>query len=254
LSVLVSGDGSAVWLCFRCGLRGGQRGERALLTTVRNGGCAKPARKTGDTLAHARSIWQAARPLAGTLGAEYLELRRCLLPPEAGDLRFHPALYCSEVKAELPALIARVSTVVGNRAVGVHRIWLRKGEAKAVAKMRLGGAPNDAVCIRLWPDDAVEATLGIAEGVETALAAANRFRPMWSTIDCGQMARFPLLPGVGSLTIFADFDSAGLKAAQAAQERYFMAGMVAQIVRPRVAGQDYNDVMMRAQYETRHRR
>src|SRR5207244_351837 len=98
---------------------------------------------------------------------------------------------------KLPALVARVSTVIGNRTVGVHRVWIRAGERKAVAKMRLGGVEKgsgEAVCIRLWPDDAVAVGLGIAEGVESALAAAQAFRPMWSTIDAGQMTCFPLLP------------------------------------------------------------
>jgi hypothetical protein len=176
-------------------------------------------------------------PLAGTLGAAYLALRRCALPPAAGDLGYHPALYCADMKADLPALLARVSTVLGNRGVGIHRIWIRPGDAKAVAKKRLGGSTGtDAVCIRLWPDDAVDMTLGIAEGVETALAAAHRFRPMWSTIDAGQMAKFPLVAVLESLTIFADFDTAGMKAATAAQERYFLARRTAQVMRSRIVG------------------
>ena len=113
--------------------------------------------------------------------------------PADADLRFHPRLYCAGVKAELSALVARVSTVLANRPVGIHRIWIRASERRAIAKRRLSGC-DEPVCIRLWPDDAVTIGLGIAEGVESALAAARAFRPVWSTIDAGGMSKFPLLP------------------------------------------------------------
>jgi hypothetical protein len=208
----------------------------------------KPKRESESTekLDLARQIWKATMPLAGTLGAEYLALRCCQIPPPDGDLRFHPAVYCADLTAELPALIGKVTTVEGNRAVGIHRIWIRPGDALAISTKRLGGATDAAVCIRLWPDESVETALAIAEGVETALAAAHRFRPVWSTIDAGQMAKFPLLPGIESLTLFADFDTAGMKAATAVQKRYFLARRTAQLVRSRVPGQDFNDVIRAA--------
>ena len=158
----------------------------------------------------ASEIWRACADLSGTAGAEYLRARCCDLPPRDGDLRFHPALWCSEVQAKLPALVARVSTVIGNRGVGVHRVWFRQGESRAVKKMRLGGSA-DPVCVRLWPDDAVTMGLGLAEGIETALSAQFLFKPIWATVDAGQMTKFPILRGVESLTIFADFDNAGIK-------------------------------------------
>ena len=101
------------------------------------------------------------------------------------------------------------------------------------------------MCIRLWPDAAVTLGLGIAEGVETALAAAQAFKPMWSTIDAGQMAKFPLLPGLKSLTVFTDYDNAGLDAARAVGRRYLHAGRNANLLRPKNVGEDFNDVMMR---------
>lgn len=255
LSVTVRDDRSAVWVCFRCGWKGATRGDRPPLTTI-SGGRNRNALPTGGKNVkaagadpnhkrdQARAIWQSTVPLADTLGAKYLALRRCALPPADGDLRFHAALYCGDVGTELPALVARVSTVIGNRGVGIHRVWIRPDEPKAVAKRRLGGAVNDAVCIRLWPDAAIETTLGIAEGIETALAAAHRFQPMWATIDAGQMAKFPVIEGLDALTIFADYDPPGMRAAAAAQMRYFAANRPAQLVRSRIVGQDFNDVWM----------
>ena len=168
------------------------------------------------------------------------------MPPADGDLRFHPHLYCPETKTELPALVAKVTTVLGNRTIGVHRIWFRPSESKAVKKMRLGGS-DELVCIRLWPDDAVTMALGITEGVESALAAAGMFKPMWSTVDASQMAKFPLLAGIESLTIFADYDKAGLHAARAAWRRYMQAGVNANLLRPERMGDDVNDMVIRGE-------
>ena len=110
--------------------------------------------------------------------------------------------------------------------------------------MRLGGC-DEPVCIRLWPDDEVTIGLGIAEGVETALALARTMKPMWSTVDAGQMHRFPLLAGLESLVIFADRDKPGLLAAAEVHDRYTTAGKDARYIYPRLAREDFNDVVMR---------
>jgi hypothetical protein len=244
LSVLVRDDGSAVWKCFRCSLSGATRGERQYRVV---NAPAKPRseERRVDNAPGAAIIWRQTVPLADTLGEEYLRGRYCALPPAEGDVRFHPALFCPETESKLPALVARVSTVIGNRTVGIHRIWFRPGETKAVKKMRLGGS-DAPVCVRLWPDDNVEATLGIAEGIESALAAARAFKPMWSCIDAGGMTRFPLPPGLESLTIFRDNDIAGEKAGRAVWSRYMAAGINANLWKPTRPGEDINDVVRMA--------
>ena len=135
-------------------------------------------------------------PLQGTLGEAYLERRACHVPNADGDVRFHPRLLYTKESRTLPAIVCRVSTVVGNRSVGVHPLFLDPlGSDRAVAKMRLGGC-DEPVCIRLFHDEDVLYGLGIAEGVETALAAARLHRPVWATIDAGQMEQFPLIEGI----------------------------------------------------------
>lgn len=247
LSVLVRDDGSAVWSCFRCQVRGGTRGGRSL-RAITSSPTPRPEtelERPRDAAAAAARIWNETQPLSGSAGADYLKARCCDLPPADGDLRFHPRLYCPETKTELPALVAKVTTVIGNRTIGIHRIWFRPGETKAVKKMRLGGSP-DPVCIRLWPDDAVTMGLGIAEGVETALAASFAFSPIWSAIDAGQLAKFPIVAGLESLTIFADFDKAGYSAAKTAYRRYRAAGINVNLWRSSKVGEDVNDMRMRA--------
>jgi hypothetical protein len=259
LSVDVRADGSAVWWCFRCHAHGGIRGDRVLTAHRGDRAPAAPAgpdpreeaKKQASAIAACRAIWKQVQPLAGTLGEDYLRLRHCALPPADGDLRFHAALFCPEIGHDLPALVAKVTTVTANKAIGLHRIWFRPGEPKAIKKMRLG-ASDAPVCIRLWPDDAVTLGLGIAEGVETALAAAQAFKPMWSTIDAGQMAKFPLVAGIESLTVFTDYDKAGLDAAKAVGQRYMKAGRNANVLRPQFVGEDFNDVISKAINENAH--
>ena len=73
-----------------------------------------------SALAACRAIWKQTQPIAGTLSERSVGLRHCALPPADGDLRFHAALFCPEVDAEDQALVAKVTTVTGNKAIGIH--------------------------------------------------------------------------------------------------------------------------------------
>jgi putative DNA primase/helicase len=79
-------------------------------------------------------------------------------------------------------------------------------------------------------------TLGlvIGEGVESCLSAARAgLTPVWATIGAGNMARFPVLPGLEGLTILVDHDRpnpktgkrVGIEAARAVIQRYAEAGL-----------------------------
>ena len=144
----------------------------------------------------------------------------------------------------MPALVGRVSTAIGNRFVGVHRVYLN-GTDKAVAKLRLGRS-DEPVVIRLWPDDAVEDRLAIAEGVETSLSAATLCRPVWSCLDAGQLSAFPVMRGIASITVFADNDPVGLRAAQECKARWLASGRDVLAVAPTRAGMDFNDLVREA--------
>ena len=75
--------------------------------------------------------------------------------------------------------------------------------------------------VRVSPDEDVTHGLGIAEGVEDALAIlASGWEPVWAATSAGMIERFPVLPGIECLTIFADNDGAGVTAAQACAERW----------------------------------
>jgi hypothetical protein len=99
--------------------------------------------------------------------------------------------------------------------------------------------------VRLSHAEDVLEGLHLAEGLETALAAAAiGFRPIWSTGSDTQMAAFPVLPGIEALTLFADHDEkgAGERAAREAEARWLEAGCEAHVILRDPLG-DINDAL-----------
>jgi len=77
--------------------------------------------------------------------------------------------------------------------------------------------------------------LAICEGIEDGLALLiSGVHPVWAALSCGAIERFPILSGIESLTVYADNDDAGIKAAHACADRWLLAGMEARIGVPEV--------------------
>jgi hypothetical protein len=196
---------------------------------------------------YGRELW-ASRQLIGGLALDYLEARRCRLPPPDGHLGWmpqmrHPSGYVG------PALIALVTDAVTSQPISIHRTWfVPTGNKAAVdpARMLLKGCRKAGGVIRLWPDEAVMNGLGIAEGIESALAAAHGFTPMWSCIDAGNLAVFPVLRGIESLVIFLDADETGIEAAVKCAEHWNGAGKDVLLVSPSKIGTDIADEVLSA--------
>lgn len=193
----------------------------------------------------ARRLWREAQPPAGTMAEIYLGARGLLLPDDA-PLRFHPTAWRNSKNGPPgPAMVALMTSPEGNEPVGAHVTYLRPdgtGKAEGVSvKVMLGSAG----VIRLTPDDEVSMWLGLAEGIETALALMQRigWRPVWAATSAGAIARFPVLPGIEALTVFADADAAGIGAARACAVRRTKAGHEARILRP--PGGDWDDATAR---------
>jgi putative DNA primase/helicase len=83
--------------------------------------------------------------------------------------------------------------------------------------------------------------LGLAEGIETALSVmqAIGWRPAWAAGSRGGIETFPVLPAC-ALTVFADGDTPGLKAARLCAARWTAAGREALIYIP-LPGEDWNN-------------
>jgi hypothetical protein len=143
-------------------------------------------------------------------------------------------------------MVALLRDIVTHGPCGIHRTaLLHDGGCKQNmpdgmdCKMMLGRAKRAAVMIA----QAAE-RMGIAEGIETAISAQQIFEiPVWSVGSGHGIAQFPVLPGIRHLTIFADYDEAGLRAAEECYWRYKNAGVPIEVRHPSTLGTDWNDYL-----------
>jgi putative DNA primase/helicase len=191
----------------------------------------------------AAAIWRASSAITpAAMVAPYFQAARGVpLPPPDGDLRYLPEL--RQFGFDGPALVGRMSLAMDySQAQGLHITWLRKdGDIWRRAERRYLG-PKKGCVIRLWPDEAVSTGLAIAEGVETALALAHAYRPTWACMDAGNLADFPVPPGIECLTIAADHDEAGIAAAEACAQRWHDAGREVFVIKAPTPRHDIADV------------
>jgi putative DNA primase/helicase len=247
LAVKLEPDGGATWVCHRCQWSGGlPPAGQPRRTPSRPPPRPKPDRGPQPFSALDTQRWQRARPiLPGTVAADYLSARGCALPDPEGDLRWHPTVRnwtCGHVG---PALLALVTNPATAAPMTLHFTWIRPdGSGKAdVAKPRLylAGHEKRGGVVRLWPDEDLTYGLCVAEGVETALTAAHAFTPAWACLDAGNLGELPVLPGVEALTVVADHDEAGTRAADACGRRWAEAGREVRIWKAPARGADLND-------------
>lgn len=218
------------------------------------------ARDTGSDdqrkLQHAAEIWRQSQP-GGKIVEAYLRSRGFtgVIPP---TLREHPALEYSELKdgkrvvlGTYPAMVAQILAAGGKRAVGIHRTYLTPDGNKApvgTAKKSLGAASNGSA-IHLHSPLCLDGTtprLGLAEGIETALAASQlREIPVWACVSAGGLEAVEIPGSIGQVLIFADHDHSrtGLKASSALAYRLLRKGHDVQILMPMSMDSDWADIL-----------
>jgi hypothetical protein len=151
------------------------------------------------------------------------------------------------LSARLPAMLAPILDVSGEQ-IGVHMTYLRPdGSGKAdLSPKKLQRETRGAVsggAIRLIPFNP-EVELVLAEGLETALSAAEIFGlPAWSVIYAGGLKTVELPPEVKRILIAADHDEAGRQCALAARSRWITEGRAVRVKVPPTPGHDFNDVL-----------
>jgi putative DNA primase/helicase len=229
LGLTIKADGRGVAHCYRCEFVETYRPDEdepiENPSTPRIKGAASTEKRV-TLSSYGRDLWKSCRPLSGVALA-YLNARRCRIPPSDSDLRWHPSLKHRPSGYVGPALVARVTEAATGEPMSLHRTWICADGRKADVdppRLLLGGHRKQGGVIRLWPDEAMTTGLGIAEGIETALSLAWAYAPAWSCIDAGNLADFPVLPGVEALTIAADRDKAGQDAADECAQRWVDAG------------------------------
>lgn len=232
-------DRGSVSFCHRCGYVEYHAADRhEIRAPIRTTSRTEPL----DWSTRAEAVWRRTQGLVGTLGERYLQHRGCALPPRDSHLQYLPG-----DGSYPPSLCAAITDIVTAQPISLHFTRLAAdGCGKAGTdrdKLLLRGHRKRGGCIRLWPDECVTHGLAIAEGIETALAAAHAYTPVWATVDCAGMAAFPVLAGIGSLLIFADNDEAGRRAAGECAQRWADAGHQVRVVMPEQAGADIADVV-----------
>jgi hypothetical protein len=144
-----------------------------------------------------------------------------------------------------PCLLALVRDIRNDEPVGIHRTALTSDNPpKKMDRRSLGQIGGGAIKISPYFD--VCTGLMIAEGIETVLSASKlfQFKPIWSLVDAGNLAKFPALSGIECVTIAVDNDSAGQKAANECAQR-LLAGGIEVITARTNRVSDFNDLEVR---------
>lgn len=188
----------------------------------------------------------------GDLVDRYLATRRLDQPVYPGALRFGAALRDGEGGVR-PCMVALVGVHGETDAKGrqkycsLHRTFLRpdgsgKAEMESPRKMMPGELlPGACVMLSDWPGSG---PIGIAEGVETALAASAMFGiPVWAAISATMMAKWIPPEGADEVAIFADNDPkfGGHAAAYALAHRLAVKGIPVTVHVPNMPGTDWAD-------------
>lgn len=196
-------------------------------------------------LAAVKRIWGETEPVCkGDPVWIYLN-RRIGIELIPACLRYHPALpYVDGESVDYyPALVAAVSSHE-NKGIGIHRIYLTSQGYKAPvekAKKLMAGKPMNGASIKLGAHGEV---LGIAEGIETALAASRKFSvPVWAAISANLMEQWMPPAGVSKVVVFGDNDDSftGQASAYALAKKLRIKGISVEVCIPELAGKDWAD-------------
>ena len=204
----------------------------------------EPGANVGKPAYHAfaERIWREAAPIDGTPAKTYLQARGIRAVSRA--LRFHPRtpLGPKGNTQYLPALIAAVTMDHG--LVGIHRTFLNPLRPAvppfANPKRALGSLASGAV--RLF--EPVDGRLGLAEGIESALAAKALTQiPCWASLGNERFGLVSIPESVRELHLFIDHDAGGDLAEERARSAYACENRTIVTRRARGHGKDWNDAL-----------
>jgi len=202
----------------------------------------EPRHDQAETLAAVWALWRSAKPIvADDLADQYLRKRLGSYAPSRA-LRFHPAV--SRNGQPCAALLSAFVDVQGELA-GLQRTFLTQHGDKVpghAPRLTMGSLPAGGA-VRLAKHQKV---LGIAEGVETALAATALYGvPCWSALNAGRLEAWEPPAGVTDVLVFGDNDTnnVGQASAQALAQR-LARSVAAKVMIPPASETDWNDVLL----------
>lgn len=151
-----------------------------------------------------------------------------------------------------PCMLAMVGRYGEPKFDTIHRTFLKRdgsGKAEIASPRKLMPGPvPDGACVMLsdWTESG---PLGIAEGIETAMAASAIFdMPVWAAISSSMMKKWMPPPGCEEIVIFGDNDKkyGGQAAAYHLAERLTAKNLrVDQVLIPELPGEDWADEWLR---------
>lgn len=189
-------------------------------------------------------LWTASKPLAGSdIASRYLHARGIVLTPD--NVRYNETCWESSTKTKMPAMISRFTDVNG-KPISLHRTYLagdKKADIKSPRKMFTPLEPLSGGAIRLFKSQ--NNTLGIAEGIETAIAAKQITQiPTWAAVSSTLLKAFQPPDEIRRLVIFADADAnfCGQQAAYTLANRLQGKDIIIEVELPEI-GKDFNDCL-----------
>ena len=247
--------------CWRQGVQGRWPEPHAVLGTPyitprpsRNIGVAAEDELQERARINAR-IWDRAAFIeAQSPVASYLKSRGLNLAEYPSSLRMSTLPYYEDgvERGRFPAMLGAVTDKYG-KLRALHRTFVTSDGHKAPVenpkKLTRASATITGASIKLRPPEIIEGklTLGVAEGIETALACWLGFQvPTWSCLSANGIKTFNWPPDLERLVIFADHDRSGVgqDAANELAARAAAAGLEVRILVPTNAGADWLDVYL----------
>lgn len=258
--VCVGKTGNVYFGCWRQGVEGSWRPHEMahqLPCPVRRPNpldASAIVRRRAKASSDIAAVWRHARRIEPTSAAgRYLAKRGLPLDYYPAALRstFLPYYLNGAACGKYHVMVAAVTDESGE-LIALHRTYLSIGGDKANVphpkKLTQTAAPLAGASIKLFPPNTVEnmVTLGVAEGIETALAAwLGSGIPTWSCISANGMRTFQWPCHLRRLVIFADHDlnGVGQAAARELAARAAASGLEVRVLVPAAPGSDWLDVL-----------
>lgn len=195
-------------------------------------------------------LWTRARALDGEdLASRYLDRRgisNWRWPLALRLIDELPYWRDDKTKMLLPCMLAKFAAPDGLSAI-LHRTYLAEPGAKADVEK-----PRQIMPGRMPAGGAVRfgsptETMGIAEGIETALSASQLFGlPVWAALSAGALIKWKPPKEAKCILIFGDSDEsfAGQNAAYSLAYRLKTEGYQTEVRLPESLGTDWNDELL----------
>jgi putative DNA primase/helicase len=256
-------DGRGTWICSVCGAGDGfallmqvkgwdfKEAAAEIEPKVDNAPKHMATRRERDEKSLRESmnwLWQSGKPVEyGDPVYRYLDARGLAMDSYPASLRrVEKCRYAADPPSYHPAMLAKVTAPDG-KPVTLHRTYLDDDGNKANVESPRRLMPGKLVkgcAIRLGePGD----SLGIAEGIETALAVQLMCSvPCWAAVSANMLMAWEPPADIKEIIVFGDNDRkyAGQASAFALAHRLAMRGRQVRVEMPPEKGMDWNDVLL----------